>query len=43
MTSNHEVYKNGFGDGVQVNGKHEVMDTFLYSSESVGEGHPGLH
>ena len=28
-------------NSVQANGDHHSMDTFLFTSESVGEGHPG--
>ncbi len=44
MSVNHEVYTNGFADkALAVNGNSESLDTFLFSSESVGEGHPGRH
>lgn len=38
MSQNQEIYTNGFSDEVQANG--QTSDTFLFSSESVGEGHP---
>ncbi len=44
ISVNHEVYRNGFADNKpEVNGNSESLDTFLFSSESVGEGHPGRH
>ena len=47
MSSNQEIYTNGFGDdtnghnGTNGHSHDQVSDTFLFSSESVGEGHPG--
>jgi hypothetical protein len=44
ISVNHEIYRNGFADNsLQMNGNNESLDTFLFSSESVGEGHPGRH
>jgi S-adenosylmethionine synthetase len=41
ISVNHEIYRNGFADNsLQMNGNNESLDTFLFSSESVGEGHP---
>jgi len=44
MSNNSEIHKNGFADGLHVNGNQmngeSDLDSFLFSSESVGEGHP---
>ncbi|CAG2183341.1 unnamed protein product, partial [Oppiella nova] len=46
MSSNQEIYTNGFGNGGESHTNGHIAapdsDTFLFSSESVGEGHPGL-
>ena len=43
MSQNQEIYSNGLSDETQTNGHSfgATSDTFLFSSESVGEGHPG--
>ena len=43
MTQNQEIYTNGLSDDYQTNGHPfgATSVTFLFSSESVGEGHPG--
>lgn len=40
MPESAAAYTNGHADGVGVR-ECEDMETFLFTSESVGEGHPG--